>query len=436
MTLLDVVEAGSLRGLWQLHGNLIHVFALLSILVMNEAHLSYPSFKSTVGRRAAFPDESIFQVAAYAVAQAVYRLWFHPLRHFPGPTYMALSNLPSAYSENIRGTWVRRVARLHREYGPAVRIGPDHLSFDGSIGWNAVYGHRPGSGTKAVEFSKPPPIFPDGSLSLISADRPVHRRQRRQLAHGFSDGALAQQEPTLVRYVHLLLGCLTDRVPDDDEGAVVDVVSWFNVTTLDIIGQLAFSEPFSCLDKDGHRDPWMLSIADGVRGVGLRRFSNLYPLLGWFLKTLGLGSSVRSFDMVREASRQKAVSRLHRGSQHGEATGGSSSSDDDDQHDFIAYMLRPTRDGADGMSRQEVLANAPALVIAGSETTASALSGFCFYMSRNRHAYATLADEIRCAFSCEQDIDLRRTASLEYLQATINEVLRIYPPAAQTQHRG
>ncbi|RCI08842.1 hypothetical protein L249_4632 [Ophiocordyceps polyrhachis-furcata BCC 54312] len=371
---------------------------------------------------------SVFCLAAHVLSQAVYRLWFHPLSKFPGPAYMALTPLPMHFSDYIRGTWVRQVARLHRKYGPAVRIGPDSVSFDGSIGWNAVYGHRPGSGTKSAEFPKPPSVFPEGEQSLITAGRPNHRRQRRQLAHGFSDGALAQQEPILVRYVDLLLRCLSERVPDQADGGVVDIVSWLNVTTMDIIGHLSFSQPFSCLAKDGYREPWMHSISHGIQGVGLRRFSHEHPVLGCFLKAWGLSSAARALDVVRTASRQKAATRIDDGppEDHDLGTG---------QHDFIAYMMRRTRDGGDGMPRRELLANAPTLVIAGSETTASALSGFCFYLSKNEAAYAALAHEIRSAYASEDEIDLRNTASLEYLQATIHEVLRMYPPAAQTQYR-
>ncbi|RDA92689.1 hypothetical protein CP533_3702 [Ophiocordyceps camponoti-saundersi (nom. inval.)] len=400
MGLLDRVEVGGLQSLWQLHhGNLVYVFGLICVLLV-----------------------------AHVVSQAVYRIWFHPLSKFPGPAYMALTPLPMHFSDYIRGTWVRKVTKLHRKYGPVVRIGPDNVSFDGSIGWTAVYGHRPGSGTKTAEFPKPPSVFPEGELSLITASRPTHRRQRRQLAHGFSDGALAQQEPILVRYVDLLLNCLGERVPDDGKGGVVDIVSWLNVTTMDIIGHLSFSQPFSCLEKDGYREPWMHSISHGIQGVGLRRFSHEYPVLGWFLRMWRLNSAARALDVVRDASREKAATRIDGGPPEDYDLGTG-------QHDFIAYMMRQTRDGADGMPRKELLANSPTLVIAGSETTASALSGFCFYMSRNDRAYAALADEIRSAYASEKDIDLRNTASLEYLQATINEVLRMYPPAAQTQHR-
>lgn len=396
MGFLDVVEVdGGLRGLWQLHGNWMHVLALLTILL-----------------------------AIHITAQAVYRLWFHPLSRFPGPWYMALSSLPHQYSNHIRGTWIRQVTQLHIKYGPIIRIGPDQLSLDGSIGWNAVYGHRPGSGERSIEFPKMPSIFPDGKLSLIGAEKTVHRRQRRQLAHGFSDSALTSQEPVLMRYVDLLLGCLDERVPDKDDGAggVVEIVSWLNVVTLDIIGHLAFSEPFSCLAKDGHREPWMLSMTEGIRGVGFRRFSQAYPLLGWVFQKLGNSEAVRSLDMVRRASHDKAASRLARPSDKGE-------------NDFMAYMMRRTRDGSEGMDRDEVMANAPTLVIAGSETTASALSGFFFHLSRHPCVYAALAAEIRGAFAAEHEIDLRSAASLEYLQAVINEVLRVYPPAAQTQPR-
>lgn len=196
-----------------------------------------------------------------------------------------------------------------------------------------------------------------------------------------------------------------------------------NFTTFDIIGDLAFSEPFRSLENSLYH-PWVRSIFKGIQGVALRRFLVFYPTLSWVIETFDLSSKVRQIRKIRSSARDMAWARLQKGPEP--VT---------DHRDFVSYMLKRTRDGADGMSESEVLANAALLVLAGSETTAMALSGFFFYLSQNPHVHALLVDEIRSAFDGPEDITLRSTASLEYLQACINEILRIYPPATEITPR-
>lgn len=349
------------------------------------------------------------------MAQAVHRLWFHPLSKFPGPRLLSLTSFPVAYANFIDGSWVRRVPRLHQKYGPVVRIGPDHIAVDGSIGWPEVFGRRPAG---KAEFQKLPPLFQEDHHALIIAPRDDHRRQRRQIGHAFSDVALAQQESIIAKYVNLLMDRLSGHAKD---GQAVDIVKWLNFTTFDIIGDVVFSESFSCLESNGYH-PWVSSIFTGIRGFSLRRFSQYYPLIGWLLGNLGRNSLSRSMNQVRSNAKDKARARLEHGPAHG-------------RQDVMSHVLKKPRQGNEGMCEGEALVNAPTLIIAGSETTATALSGLCFYLPQNPQAYALLTAEIRAAFASEQDINLLSTASLEYLQACINEILRLYPPAAETTPR-
>ncbi|KND86588.1 Isotrichodermin C-15 hydroxylase, partial [Tolypocladium ophioglossoides CBS 100239] len=356
-------------------------------------------------------------VVAYGFAKAVYRIWFHPLSKFPGPPLLSATYLPYAYSNYIKGVWVKKMVGLHRKYGPAVRIGPNHIALDGSIGWPEVYGHRSAG---KQEFQKMKGVFAADFESLIVAPRDIHRRQRRQLSHAFRDSALVQQESVISQYVDLLLTRLDVRAR---EGQAINIVQWLNFATFDIIGDLAFSEPFHSLQNNGYH-PWILSIFQGIRGGSLARFFQVYPLLGMIVKTLSLSRNMKTSMKVRSHARDKARARMELGE---EPIAG--------RRDFMTYMLRKTRDGGNGMSESEILATSPVIVIAGSETTATALAGFCFYVSRNPRVHALVVDEVRSAFAAEEEITMRSTTSLDYMQACIEEVLRVYPPASETPAR-
>ena len=88
---------------------------------------------------------------------------------------------------------------------------------------------------------------PNGITSVLSADDTAHSRQRRLLAHAFSDKALREQEPLLHGYVDLLISKLHEESHARD--GVVDLVDWYRYTTFDIIADLCFGESFGNLEN-------------------------------------------------------------------------------------------------------------------------------------------------------------------------------------------
>jgi hypothetical protein len=94
--------------------------------------------------------------------------------------------------------------------------------------------------------------------------------------------------------------------------------------------------------------------------------------------------------------------------------------------DFLQKMISVRE--KQGITVQDLKAQASLLTIAGSETTATALAGITYYLCRTPQVYDNLAREIREAFSSYQQINGRSIEPLPYLRAVIEEGLRIYPP--------
>lgn len=80
------------------------------------------------------------------------------------------------------------------------------------------------------------------------------------------------------------------------------------------------------------------------------------------------------------------------------------------------------------MTVPEMEANANIFMIAGTETTATALSGLVFYLLKNPAKLAKLQAEIRTSFSGPADFTFEKLQAPPYLQACLEEGLRIYPP--------
>jgi cytochrome P450 len=83
---------------------------------------------------------------------------------------------------------------------------------------------------------------------------------------------------------------------------------------------------------------------------------------------------------------------------------------------------------AQGTTGWQLAAHANALIIAGSETTGTVLSGLFYYTLCDPRIYSKLKTEIRSAFTSVDQITSRAATDMRYLTAVINEAFRIYPP--------
>lgn len=81
------------------------------------------------------------------VRTALYRLFFHPLEHIPGPNLAAITWNYERYYDvypNYAQFW-KKIGKLHEEYGPIVRINPNEVHIADPELIDVVY---PGSSKK------------------------------------------------------------------------------------------------------------------------------------------------------------------------------------------------------------------------------------------------------------------------------------------------
>jgi cytochrome P450 len=82
-----------------------------------------------------------------------------------------------------------------------------------------------------------------------------------------------------------------------------------------------------------------------------------------------------------------------------------------------------------GLSRDEMDANASLFMMAGTETTATLLSGLTYQLLKNPRPMEKLVKEIRDQFASAEEMTMERLAALPYLSACIKEAFRVYPPS-------
>lgn len=88
-----------------------------------------------------------------------------------------------------------------------------------------------------------------------------------------------------------------------------------------------------------------------------------------------------------------------------------------------------------GMTREEIMKTSSIIIIAGSETSATLLSGAVFYLLKNPIWMEKLQEEVRTTFKDESEMSFASLSQLKVLHAVIQETFRMYPPVPTTLPR-
>ncbi|KAF1963728.1 benzoate 4-monooxygenase cytochrome P450 [Byssothecium circinans] len=338
-----------------------------------------------------------------------YNLYLHPLRSYPGPPLGRATGL-YMHKKLLDGALPKWIDELHKKYGAVVRYAPNEVSFIDANAVKDVYSHHSTAFKKDMDFygpglyGKPP--------GLIQADNASHARQRKLMSHAFSAKALRGQEDLLKGYMCLLVKKLQERATTDGQ---VDMVRWFNYATFDVMADLTFGEPLKCLEESDYT-PWVVfifgSLKMNVFTRILRPWKNLHALAQRLVPKQVREMHKANMDHCATCVDKRLARKTER-------------------PDIWSYILRHVG-GEEGLEKSltpsEMYNNSATFMIAGTETTATELSGMTYYLLKNPEKMERLKKEIRSAFKSLDDVHMQELSQLKYLNACIEEGLRIYPP--------
>ncbi|KAH8882081.1 cytochrome P450 [Thozetella sp. PMI_491] len=322
----------------------------------------------------------------YTLGAAIYNLFLHPLRIYPGPKLWAMSQIPFSFMW-MSGSGHKKMLQLHEKY------------------WDVddMKGHRKRG---QDENGKDPDFWRgDDKLTLVGSSRGRHGRLRKILSHGLSAQAMMAQQPTFQRHASLFLS----RLKAASEEAV-EITSWYNWTTFDIAGGLIFGEPFGCLEKSEYH-PWVKLIFMHIKGIAFSTAVIRFPFANNLIALATPKAVVKDVQAHAEFTEAQVSKRL---------------AFQTPRPDFMESMIKAHENGQ--ASRKEVLANAHNLIVGSSETTATILSGITYLLATNKRVLSQLYMELRANFNSEEEIDIISVQRLEYMLAVVHEGLRIYPP--------
>jgi cytochrome P450 len=197
----------------------------------------------------------------------------------------------------------KRILELHEKYGDIVRIAPNELIFCYPEAFNDIMGHRKQG---EEENGKDQDFWKEDSITLTGSNGQNHRRVRRILSHAFSAKAMAEQEPLIKGYVELLIEKLKIAVAGDKSQ---EMTSWYNWTTFDIIGDLAYADPFGCLETSSYH-PWVKLIFKHIKGLAINNSVAKFPFAQSLLKLMMPKDVANDIRAHHEFNHAKVAKRL------------------------------------------------------------------------------------------------------------------------------
>ncbi|KZP14951.1 cytochrome P450 [Athelia psychrophila] len=353
----------------------------------------------------AFTSCFAIYVSSLVVSILAYRLGpYHPLAEYPGPMMGKLSKLWMSYICCTTGKQHIYYRSLHDRYGDIVRIGPNELSFRDAAVVNPMMG-SPGLPKGPVWKGRAPARK---AKMLITLSGPEHAHRRHPWNKAFNTEALKGYEEIIQKRANQLVDALGKQV------GPTNLAMWIGYFAFDLMSDMAFgggSEMLHEGDKDG-----VLRALDN--STTLMTAMGHSPWVGQYHNILPVGSEKRRF---RDFCVNRAKIRMRQGSM---------------TKDVFHYLLNEDGSDANPPSPMEAISDSVLVIIAGSDTTSTVLSSLFWFIMCNPTTYRRLQDEIDTVFPPGViALDTSKHLDMHYLNAVINETLRLFPAVLSGSQR-
>ncbi|KAJ3540924.1 hypothetical protein NM208_g4841 [Fusarium decemcellulare] len=328
----------------------------------------------------------------------IYRSSFHRLNRFPGPFKARLSNLYGTVLTVKEERLYEEVQKLHRQYGDIVRIGPSELSIATPKAFRIIHANN----SPAIKGPFYDIADPWTNL-LADRNKKEHSRRRKAWDKAFNAKALRDYEHRVVKYTKQL----TDQL-DKMKDKPFNVAQWIGFYTFDIMSDLSFGKSFNMVANGVEHDFLTLSHQTQTILGTFRRLVWLFPV---FKAIPGLNNNYLTFQAYLKA--QVEARRKNK----------------PPVPDVFSWILEDF-DAIEKPTKQDyhkLYGDAHLIVVAGSDTTSATTSCLLYELARHPQIYSQLQAEIDAYKKSHEQSDQSSLAQLKYLQACIDESLRLHP---------
>ncbi|KAJ5710315.1 benzoate 4-monooxygenase cytochrome P450 [Penicillium malachiteum] len=200
-------------------------------------------FTSTMLGSSLLPSILLGGIFLYVIGRSIYRLYFHPLRRIPGPKLAAVSHIYEFYFDILLGgQFMFEIARLHKQYGPIIRINPREVHILDPSFYDEIYSGGVRKRDKDPEFLKAYSV-PGSMVATVEHD---HHRYRRNIVNSFfSKRSVNELSPVIEEKIQKLMKRFSIA---NQAGSVVRLDDAFSALASDVITQYSFGHSWNFLD--------------------------------------------------------------------------------------------------------------------------------------------------------------------------------------------
>ncbi|RFU24149.1 hypothetical protein B7463_g12191, partial [Scytalidium lignicola] len=324
-----------------------------------------------------FSETSIAQFTSAALESGIESITkTDSLRGIPGPFLAKWTNLWLILLDNS-GKRSETLHKLHKEYGPVIRIGPNQLSFSSRQAMHDIY---------------------SGNSNYVKAP-----------AYG-APASVAQVEPIVSEHVSKLVDALESNI-----ARPVDMLLWFRMLALDVTSDIFLGKSFKCLENE--KPPPILHDLDEV-----------FPAywIEWQFPVF-----FRLLLLVPHKQLQNFITAGHRFYKYGAEAFNDyicRYGRDGSRRDLLQKMIAVSREPGEPipLPDQDIVVEITNLLFAGIDTTGNTFTYLFWELAKHPKWQKRLQKELDAA-GFERLPAYRDVMDLPVLDALIHETLRVWP---------
>ncbi|KAG0648396.1 Cytochrome P450 monooxygenase yanH [Hyphodiscus hymeniophilus] len=347
------------------------------------------------------------------VKGVLYNLYLHPLADIPGPKLAAASFLYQTFFSLSGGKsrYYIKVAELHEQYGPVVRITPHEVHLSDPAHYDVMYS----VGSKYAKSMAYYGALGAGYSTFVSSTAEVHKPRRAKLDPFFSRRMVLSLEHLVQSRAEKLCQIITSRF---SKSQAVDLYHAFRSISVDVISDYAFGESYELLARDDLGKEFF----DDLAGLGptwwvfqqlpaVQKFALSLPI------PIAKAMSKPLKQLLECAERAKAqVLVIKAKMDAGEKV----------EKPCIFESLLSPDEGYVIPSPDQIKDEAYAILNAASDTTGNAMTVAAYNVVTNPEIYRALTAELKEAFpNPGEKLDFMKLEKLPYLTGVIKEGLRL-----------
>ncbi|CAD6449307.1 5333bc3a-fea7-453e-b3a7-b6ab6420774a [Sclerotinia trifoliorum] len=361
--------------------------------------------------------ESFYFIASlwgiYCIGLVTYRLALSPIAKIPGPKLAAATFWYEIYYDVwLGGTYYRKIDEMHKKYGPVVRINPYEVHLNDPDFIDSVF---PGPGRQTNKYFFTGRRTGTQNSIVATIDHDIHRKRRNTITSFFSNSSIRRLEPVMKEHISLLLSRMQAAGKSEE---VLPMHFVFRACTSDLITRYAFGESFHFLEQEDFSIPYMESTDVFFK---LNHTFCHFPWVGTLL-ALAPPTAVKTLVPSLTEMWNKAAMWIERVDEV------RNSPNPEKIKSTIFEGVLSSKLPDEEKTNLRLAHEAQLVVFAGEGTTAYTLQSALFQLLANPKEFEKVKAEILSATTVGDILpSLSEVESLPYLNAVIQETIRIHP---------